>query len=252
MDMRRLLSGSANHTFVRTALILASLLVVGCGAGASDAPGRRSSASGAGDTLEYSCGRGDTFTAADVAAEREPAEEVLAALHELRQTMDGAVLPEQGWLEVGSSNETVTLIAPLNDAYASAAFERTDGEWQPSGWGECVPRLQLPDRSVLRWAFSDASYPPDPDATQLELLVSEVECSSGRDIDGLIEPTVTYDREQISVLLTAPGLSGKDQTCQGMPPTSYALTLDEAPGERKVVDPSVFPAVEPTPGTRLP
>jgi hypothetical protein len=81
--------------------------------------------------------------------------------------------------------------------------------------------------------------------------VSEVECSSGRDIHGLIEPTISYGEEEISVLLTAPDLSG-DQTCQGRAPTPFGLSLQQPPGDRSIIDPSAFPAVEPTPGTRLP
>jgi hypothetical protein len=168
---------------------------------------------------KYACGSDHTFTAEDVAADRQPTREVLEAVEKLRGAMDGPSLPENGWIEVDGDGNTVTLIAPLREAFASVTFEDRGGKWDPSGWGDCVPRLQVPNRSVLRWAFTNASYPPSPDAMDLEVLVSEVDCSSGRDIKGLIESTISYQEERITVLLTAPGLTGS-QNCLGRAPTS--------------------------------
>lgn len=245
--MRRRIPTKAGAAFLAVTLLYVPLAACGtpdpskeAEAGSSDSADQR-----------YSCGSGDGFTAKDVAAERQPSEEVLDALEALRGTVDGAFLPENGWIEVNAEGTNVTVIAPRGKAYASAIFETRDGKWAPSGWGECVPRLQVPGRSVLRWAFTNASYPPSSDATEIEVLVSEVGCSSGRDIDDLIESAISYEEERISVILTAPGLSG-NQTCPGKAPVSYTVRLEEPPGQRDIVDPSVFPAVEPTPGTRLP
>jgi hypothetical protein len=236
-------------------LILISLIfclsLASCGGTSPDASQDEVGEADRSSDLHYSCGRGDPFTAEDVAAEQQPAKEVLDALAGVRQTMDGAFLPEDGWIEVGNAGGIVTLLAPLNDAYASAAFEQRAGGWDPRGWGDCIPRLQVSNRSVLRWVFTNASYPPDPVDTGLEVLVSEVECSSARDIEGLIEAAITYDQEEISIVLTAPGLKG-GQDCPGTKPTPYTVILEEPPDERKIVDPSVLPSVEPTPGTRLP
>jgi hypothetical protein len=204
---------------------------------------------------EYSCGGDATFTARDIEDGPEPSAEILDALRKLRQTMDGAMLPEDGWKVVSDDDQTTTLLAPLRGSFASATFEKSDGGWEPRGWGECVPRLVQEDKSVLRWAFTRGSYPPDADATELEVLVTEVQCSGGRDIEGLIEPRVAYGESTIEVVLLAPGLStGKNEayTCLGTSPTEYTLGLEEPVGDREVIDVSVYPAVEPVPGTRLP
>lgn len=205
--------------------------------------------------LEYSCGGEATFTSQDIEEGPEPSDEILGALQKLRQTMDGAMLPEDGWTVVSGDGRTTTLLAPLHDSFASATFVKEGQGWQPAGWGDCTPRLVQEDKSVLRWAFTDGSHPPDPDSTELEVLVTEVQCSSGRDIEGLIEPRVVYEETRIEVMLLAPDLStGKNEayTCLGTPPTEYTLELEEPVGDREVIDVSVYPAVEPVPGTRLP
>lgn len=167
------------------------------------------------------------------------------------------MLPEQGWRVVSEDGSATTLLAASDGefAFAHVTFEREGGGWKPAGWGDCTPRLVLEDKSVLRWAFDGSAYPPEPEATELTVLASDTQCSSGRDLEGLIEPTVTYSRSRIEVLLTAPSLeTGKNSayTCPGTAPTEYTLELNESVGEREVVDPSVYPAVEPEPGTRLP
>ena len=207
--------------------------------------------------LQYGCGAGGTFTPRDIEGGPKPSQDILDALRELRQTMDGAMLPEDDWKVVGKNGGATTLLAPSGNesAFASATFERDGNSWKPAGWGDCTPRLVIEEKSVLRWAFDGSSYPPDPKATELTVLASDSQCSSGRELEGLIEPQVTYGRSRIEVVLTAPSLetgTNSAYTCIGTPPTKYTLQLDEPVGEREVVDPSVYPAVEPEPGTRLP
>jgi hypothetical protein len=166
--------------------------------------------------------------------------------------MDGAMLPEDGWTVVSESDSTTTLLAPQDGrfGFASVSFDKEGDVWDPAGWGDCTPRLARLGKSVLRWAFTENSHPPQPDATELALLVTEVECSSGRKLDGLIEADVEYGEDRIEVVLTAPG--GIGGNCIGTAPTEYTLELDEPVGQREVVDLSVYPVVEPKPGTRLP
>lgn len=204
--------------------------------------------------LEYGCGGGDTFSPQEIEEGPGPSREILDALHDLRQTMDGAMLPEDGWTVVSESGSGVTLLASAEGRghvdFAVASFDKEGDRWQPAGWGDCTPRLALLGKSVLRWAFTETSHPPPPDATELDVLVTEVECSSGRELEGLIEPEITYAENRIEVVLTAPG--GIGGNCIGTAPTGYTLELEEPVGEREVVDPSVYPPVEPEPGTRLP
>jgi len=205
--------------------------------------------------LKYGCGAGGTFAPRDIEEGPEPSQEILDALHELRQTMDGAMLPEDGWRVVSEQGRTTTVLAPLGDSFASASFDKEGRGWKAAGWGDCKPRLEVEDKSVLRWAFTEGSHPPDAETTKLDVLVTEVECSGGRDIEGLVEQQVTYGETKIEVVLTAPRLkAGKNQgyTCGGTSPINYTLQLDEPIGDREVVDVSVYPSVEPVPGTRIP
>lgn len=232
------------------------LLLAACG-DPNDAGGSAVGTDPPPSELQYGCGGGGTFTPRDIEEGPEPSQDILDALHELPQTMDGAMLPEDGWKVVAEEGRATTLLAASDGeiAFASATFERQGNDWKPARWGDCTPRLVVEDKSVLRWAFDSSSFPPDPEATQLTVLASDSQCSSGRDLEGLIEPEVTYGKSRIEVVLTAPSLeTGKNSayTCIGTAPTEYTLELDEPVGEREVVDPSVYPAVEPGPGTRLP
>lgn len=233
----------------------AMLLLAACGD--PSAGGSAAGTDSPSSQLQYGCGGGGTFSPRDVEEGPEPSEEILDALHELRQSMDGAMLPEDGWRVVSEDGRATTLLAASDGevAFASVSFEREGKDWKPAGWGDCTPRLAVEDKSVLRWAFDGSAYPPDPKATELTVLASDTECSSGRDLEGLIEPEVTYGRSRIEVVLTAPSLEtvkNSAYTCIGSAPTEYRLKLEEPVGEREVVDPSVYPAVEPRPGTRLP
>lgn len=248
------LSGTCSvQATMKRSLVAAGLAAVLVLSACGD-PNQGGSASGAdapSSELRYGCG-GGTFTPADIEEGPRSSEEILEALHELRQTMDGAMLPEDGWTVVSQEDSVTTLLAPQDGrfGFASASFEKKGGAWAPAGWGDCTPRLALLGKSVLRWAFTEDSHPPEPDATELSLLVIEVECSSGRQLEGLIEPDVTYREDRVEVVLTAPG--GIGGNCIGTAPTDYTLELDEPVGEREVVDLSVYPVVEPEPGTRLP
>lgn len=236
------------------AAVCALVVLAGCGS-QQEGAAARSSTESLPAHLEYGCGAGGTFTAQDVAAQRQPSQDVLTALDRLRQNTDGAFLPSSGWSVVSQEEHVATLLAPLRDAFASASFEKEGGSWEPVQWGGCVPRLDLEGKSVLRWAFTNESYPPEPDATKLSLLVGEVQCSGGRDIDGLIESLVTYRESTLEVVLTAPeppGGTDQAHTCIGTMPVEYTLVLEEAVGKREVLDLSVYPGVEPTQGTSIP
>jgi hypothetical protein len=228
---------------------LAVAMLASCGTG-DDPAGPATNAQSA-STPRYSCGGSGTFSAADIAAERRPDDDILEGIERLRQTMDGEMLPADGWFVVVEGNRRTDLLAPLRDHFAEATFEKEEGRWKPVGWGECSPpRLRIEDKSVLRWAFEPGSYPPDPKAKKLSILVSEVECSSSRKLDGLIQPEVTYTDSTIEVILTAPALRGGH--CGAPAPTRYDLELEQPVGDRNVIDLSVYPAAEPTPGTSLP
>lgn len=233
---------------MKRALLLAALLLGACG----DEPGPRAAPepSPAVDR-EYTCG-GGTFTTEALEEREAPSDELLDAVEELRKGPEGGFLPADGWFVGSGDEDRALLLAPDGKLFDSATFERDEGKWVPAGWGDCTPRLYVPDKSVLRWKLAEESHPPEPDARELDVLVTEVECSSGRDIEGLIEADVTYGPDAIEVVLTAPALGRGAHTCQGTNPTPYDLVLEEPVGDREVVDLSVYPPTEPGPGTRIP
>lgn len=209
-------------------------------------------ASSSGDDLSYSCG-GATFPVAVLEDRQPPSDDLLDAIEKLRKQPEGDIVPPDGWFVVEERRERrATLLAPLADEFSHATFERKGDGWDAAGWGGCEPRLHLPEKSVLRWAFTEGAYPPDPGATVLEVDATETACSGGRDIEGLIEAQVEYREDRIDVVLTAPGLEDGFYTCQGTPLTEYEVVLSEPVGDREVVDLSVYPPVEPDPGTSLP
>ncbi|MDQ3983274.1 MAG: hypothetical protein M3271_11395 [Actinomycetota bacterium] len=204
-----------------------------------------------GEDLSYSCG-GVTFPVAAIEDRQSPSDDLLAAIEKLRKSRrEGDIVPPDGWFMVAGTRDRATLLAPLGDKFAYATFEKKGQGWDVPAWARnCVPRLHVPGKSVLRWAFREGAYPPDSGATELNLLVIEDECSSARDIEGLIEANVEYREDRVDVVLTAPGLERGAYTCQGTPPTEYELVLSEPVGDREVIDLSVYPQVEP--GTSLP
>jgi hypothetical protein len=97
-------------------------LLTACGGPASGAPGNQTERPAESIDHRYSCGGDITFTAEDLAEAKPPPHDVLSALQQLRQTMDGAILPEAGWIEVHKTADRVTALAPLREAFASATF----------------------------------------------------------------------------------------------------------------------------------
>lgn len=237
-------------------VVAALAALVACGeeppaSRADDQPPGAATSSSGGD-LSYSCG-GATFPVAAVEDRQRPSDDLLAAIEKLRKKPEGDIVPPHGWFVVAETRERATLLAPRGDQFSHATFDQESEGWDVGGWGDCLPRLHVPAKSVLRWAFTESAYPPDPGATELELLVAEAQCSSGRDIEGLIEASVEYREDRVDVVLTAPGLEDDiGYTCQGTPPTEYELVLSEPVGDREVIDLSVYPPVEPGPGTSLP
>jgi len=83
---------------------------------------------------------------------------------------------------------------------------------------------------------------PSADATELDVLVMERACASGRPADGRmslddVEVTPSEVRLQVSVR----GLDG-DQDCQGNPWTPLTVQLDTEVGDRVIVDANESPA----------
>jgi hypothetical protein len=84
-----------------------------------------------------------------------------------------------------------------------------------------------------------------PDTVQFTALVTERACASGRSSEGrIIGPEITYTDEAVIVTFQVRGLSG-GQDCQGNPSTATQVTLEEALGDRRLLDGDSDPPREP-------
>ncbi|MGI5191578.1 hypothetical protein ACQEVI_25790 [Promicromonospora sp. CA-289599] len=86
---------------------------------------------------------------------------------------------------------------------------------------------------------------PDPESSQVHLLVTEVACAGGKAADGRVtlERLVEHeDRVELVVGVEAP--PGEGQTCPSNPPTPFTVELDEPLGARTLVDVAVYPERE--------
>lgn len=110
--------------------------------------------------------------------------------------------------------------------------------------GDCARRYDLGDLGDATVAL-DPDNLPDPESSQVHLLVTEAACAGGRPADGRVtlEHLVEHeDRVELVVGVEAP--PGDGQTCQSNPPTPFTVELDEPLGTRSLVDVAVYPGRE--------
>ncbi|MDQ3955965.1 MAG: hypothetical protein M3285_10510 [Actinomycetota bacterium] len=169
------------------------------------------------------------------------------ALRMLLKTPDGA-MDGEGWRIVDQSGDEVLIAAPSpNDRhpYVSAVFERSGDEWKPVGWGDCLPMAVIGDRSPATWKL--AAQPGD-DTTELQLLVEERACSSGRALtEKNTRADIRYAKDEIVIIVSADSLStGKNRTytCIGNSPWPITVQLQEPVQGRRLIDGGSYPPAE--------
>lgn len=211
----------------------------------------------AGESVEYLC-QGTPVPASvltDGATADQLGEEAAAAL-------DGASVPDiepEQWLVLTETDTKVYLVRELPEPRDNDGEQRTHEvmgiEWVDEtedggeGWqlwrhGDCALRYDLGDLGDAIVAL-DPDNPPDPDSSQVHLLVTEIDCASGKPADGRVtlERLVEHeDRVELVVGVEAP--TGDAQTCQFNPPTPFVVELDEPLGTRTLVDAAVYPERE--------
>ncbi|MEM7337482.1 MAG: hypothetical protein AAF467_02475 [Actinomycetota bacterium] len=121
-----------------------------------------------------------------------------------------------------------------------ARFDRRDGAWRPTGWGGCRVEISAVGLGPAEVAF-DPENPPQPDDTELALLINEQACASGEaPIDREIVPVITEAAESVTiVVLVAPVEGGAD--CPSNPWHPITVELSEPLGSRQLVDGHQFP-----------
>lgn len=119
-------------------------------------------------------------------------------------------------------------------------LEREGERWVPGGWGECS-NLQPVLREELVWARIDRYDARAGDGSLVDIKVSEVECTSGRDPDPYLHgPAVVETDDAVTVYVTSTPMEGS-ATCPGNPSVERTIELDQPLGPRPLLDGSLYP-----------
>lgn len=198
--------------------------------------------------VSVTCG-GPAFSA-DVLASEGGAEEgndpAAAALRALLDTPEALnLLPRAGWKVAVRHDDVVLFVAdappdsepPLVDA----TFERVGGAWRATGFGQCWPQADVgPDLGLASFRVAPG-FELRPDATRIDVLVTERACNSGEDARGrIVKPAVVAGAESVVVVFGVRPRGG-DQACPSNPETPFVLELSAPLGDRLLLDGSSVP-----------
>ena len=205
---------------------------------------------------EYLC-QGTPVPAAvltDGATADQLGEEAAAAL-------DGASVPDiepEQWRVLTETSTEVYLIRELPEPRDSEGEQRTHellgagwvdeteegGEgWQLLQHGDCALRYDLGNLGDAIVVL-DPDNPPDAASSQVHVLVTEVACAGGERADGRVRLERLAQLEDRIELVIGVETPEGDQTCPSNPPTPFTVELDEALGDRTLLDVAVYPERE--------
>ncbi|MGD2100753.1 MAG: GerMN domain-containing protein [Acidimicrobiia bacterium] len=165
------------------------------------------------------------------------------ALEALQQVGEGQFFTDlyefRSWSQ--DDEEQVLLGYPRSTdttGYAYAHFERQDGEWVPTGFGQCHWQPVAEGYGLASWRLEGEI---DPDDTTLTVLATEQECAGGQIPEGreIVDATFVSDSEITVFILVAP-IEG-DATCPSNPEFEYEVTLDRPIAGRSLLDGSEIP-----------
>ena len=258
-------------------LVAAAVLVVGCGDDGDDSatdvvPTDESTSTTldpdlpAGDEprtdVELVCAAGpfspDALESEDglpdgVETEEGPAADTLRQLLADTEAQGQADVPDRSWRELSqltTDDGTIYEYAhgsPPDLWVATVQQLGSEERWQGEFVVPCTPRPWVDGMLVGYWWPADEAA-IDPDTTEVDVLVQEDSCDSGRGPDGRVrDPEITYGADV--VVVTFP-VTARDEggafTCQSHPPAEVTLELDQPLGDRVLLDGSTWPAHEPS------
>ncbi len=89
----------------------------------------------------------------------------------------------------------------------------------------------------------DPDVEPDPASTELQVLINERDCASGQPPIGRgVLPVVVSDENRIVITVLVAPVAGS-ATCPSNPWHPVTIDLDEALGDRQILDGSTLPPV---------
>ena len=205
-------------------------------------PEPSSTVSGAGSRFRYQCAPGYPFDPLSLSAgdAADGSDEKAGVLRRVLGYSDTSNFPTSGWSEVFSSESASAFVARRGDDLFDVRMERSDGEWEPAGWGSCRPEVVVGSRSgVVEWALA-GKYPGPTDRT-IEVTLHEIDCRSGRDPRPYLrEPDVIFGPDRVYVVVTADLKPGSFE-CPGNPFVRHEIELGRRLGNRVLYDPTYYP-----------
>ena len=197
--------------------------------------------------MSYSCsGTKPPYHLADPYDHSEIPEGARTALERVQQSMARADGPNEAdeWVAVFNSENRVVFLYERRGPgfpYSEVGVHRDeDGEWGFAGSGDC--RLRSIPKGGWRSAEWSLTEDPEPQDRALEVLATEIECSSGRKLaPDEFRSEVRYEQTRISIAVYAAPFEAKSANCIGNPSTNISIELDEPVGEREIYDVSVYP-----------
>ncbi|HSM02313.1 MAG TPA: hypothetical protein VK960_07755 [Acidimicrobiia bacterium] len=170
-------------------------------------------------------------------------EGMLAAIEPFLDSAEGRYWPQEGWQLLHQTGEQATLVAPAADgtlAYMWLTREDEGWRWGGSSISGSVCDLQYAIPAGLNtvgWRLDPSKPEPEPDATELYVLITERECVDGREIgDRLIGPQVVMTGTEVRLAFAAEPPPGDTHSCPGNPETPFTVMLPAPLGDREIVD----------------
>jgi hypothetical protein len=231
-----------------------AILVAACGSSQTPS-GPVPPAGGAATALElkYTCGAfpfGPELLTGGPGTDEQANNPVAAALraHLAGAGPDIDFLPDTGWHLTGMDGRVAEFVTVGGDlGMKSISLENNVAGWTVSGWGDCQPRLQLPEGlGSAEWAFDPGKPKPGPATRVFDALVTELSCNSGQPADGrFVGPQLVKTAESILVIFAVRPRPGGFQTCPSNPSTRIPVDLGEPLGARKLLDGGRLPPGDP-------
>jgi hypothetical protein len=213
-------------------------MLVGCGSGRADI----GSGAGIESVADIRCG---AITAPysqeppPLADPEDPDTEI--GVEWFSRDVEGAfMLDTASWSVWEKTDDEIVLYGKTEDGYATASFVKEGEEWQATSWGICHWEVTVEGWGVAHWRVDG---PVDPEATNLTLAATEINCANGEAPDGRdIESVVSETDESVTIVIFVEPVSG-GATCPGNPEFTWSVQLDSPLGDRSLFDGREVPPI---------